>query len=138
MKKVKVLCTALIIATTFATGVFAQEAGGKVLDVNSAINSAIKNSYEVKNKENSIKRAEDNYTDEVRRGNSLEERAKINDRFIRLANKSDRTEEEEEDYKFYLAVYGSPMSDEEVSESLKMAGSIAVKYDFNKFQNKVH
>lgn len=119
----------------FSTSVFAQEIKGNVLNLDASLDIAIKNDYTVKDRESILEKAQKSHRDQERNGSSLDRRIEDNKRFKELANKSERTEAEEEEYKMYVSMYGSPMDDNDVTELSRSSDVRPVRDEFTIFQD---
>ncbi|MTK11800.1 MAG: TolC family protein [Clostridiaceae bacterium] len=78
MKKVKLICMSAVMTLMLSSTTFVQ-AAGNTLDIDNAINKAVENSYQIKNKDIEIEKAKNSYKDATRGkgGNDVEEKYNI-------------------------------------------------------------
>lgn len=122
------------VVSMLSTPVFAQEIKGNVLDLDTAINNAVKNSYIIKQRESILESTERSCKDQVKMANNIDKRIKDNERFKELIGKNERTKEEEAEYQVYVRMYGKPMSYDELTSYSKTSNIVPVKNKFTIFQ----
>jgi hypothetical protein len=110
---------------------------GQVLDIDVLVEKAVENSIEVKNRKSTIEILENGFQDNINASNSLDRRLEENERFKKLQNKSERTDEEQREYEGYQRIYGAPITDDyELFQILQSSNNLIALSEFEIFQNK--
>lgn len=147
MKKVNKIILCLLVINTIC--IFPKSQGaivkakedkndvGQILDLDSLMEKAIENSTEVKNRKSTIESLENGFQDNINGTDSIYERIEKNERFKKLQNKSERTEDEQREYEYYKRNFGAPITGEyELFQMLQSVNNISVLGEFDIFQNK--
>lgn len=147
MKKIKKVILCLLVINTIC--IFPKSQGtivkakenkgdvGQILDLDNLMEKAVENSIEVKNRKSTIESLENGFQDNINGTDSVYERIEKNERFKKLQNKSERTEDEQREYEYYQRNFGIPITGEyELFQMLQSANNLPVLGEFEMFQNK--